>query len=228
MRQAAPGRKQLPVSELSIRHPAKVELGNRYDGPVWTLHGELGAYQFRREVWFQHTREPFSEARTAFADEIAARHYQWITNQLICPPASRSAAWNLAAALEQRSRRRQPRPHSTRSTRDYANRVRNLDAEPCRNLRPPRAHSALRGQLGGSDAPAVAPKPVVEVHAPLTPRFSIVVASELPIANGIRLQVSRLTAPVRPPPGGDRGHSSAPFRPRTHRQRIASRCRHGG
>ena len=101
----------------------QVESGDRYDGPPGS-RGELGAYQFRRQVWYQHTREPFDQARTAYADKVAADHYRWIAGQLssagLTPtPWNIAAAWNsgLTAVRSQRI---------PRSTRDYANRVDNL------------------------------------------------------------------------------------------------------
>jgi hypothetical protein len=101
----------------------QVESGDRYDGPPGPA-GELGAYQFRRQVWAQHTEAPFSQARTSLADTIAARHYQWIAETLRSSGVA-DTVWNCAAAwncgLENVCTGRIPR-----STRDYAQRVQNL------------------------------------------------------------------------------------------------------
>ena len=101
----------------------QVESGDRYDGPPGSM-GELGAYQFRRQVWYQHTREPFEAARTAYADTVAAEHYRWIESGLTSVGMN-PTHWNIAAAWNSgltavRSGR------IPRSTRDYANRVENL------------------------------------------------------------------------------------------------------
>ena len=101
----------------------QVESGDRYDGPPGPA-GELGAYQFRRQVWAQHTGAPFTQARTSFADEIAAKHYQWIAETLRSSGVA-DTAWNCAAAwncgLDRVRAGRIPR-----STRDYAQRVQNI------------------------------------------------------------------------------------------------------
>jgi hypothetical protein len=112
----------------------QVESGGRYDAPVGRL-GELGAYQFRREVWFQHTCAPFSQARTAFADEVAARHYRWIGDSLRAAglpltPWNLAAAWNCGVTGVRTGR-------IPRKTRDYAFRVQNIvehEAELLRTL----------------------------------------------------------------------------------------------
>lgn len=101
----------------------QVESGDRYDGPAGRA-GELGAYQFRRQVWAQHTHAPFSQARTALADEIALRHYYWISDRLkaegIFPsPWLMAAAWNCGVTAVTSG-------HIPRSARDYAKRVQNL------------------------------------------------------------------------------------------------------
>jgi hypothetical protein len=62
--------------------------------------GELGPYQFRSQTWRMHSRRPFSEAlnRTS-ADEVAARHYEWIRIGLVGAgidpnPYNIALAWN--------------------------------------------------------------------------------------------------------------------------------------
>jgi hypothetical protein len=62
--------------------------------------GELGPYQFRSQTWRMHTRQPFEKAIVrAHADEVAARHYEWIRQSLrvagIDPsPFNVALAWN--------------------------------------------------------------------------------------------------------------------------------------
>jgi hypothetical protein len=101
----------------------QVETGDRCDGPPGSL-GELGAYQFRRQVWAQHTRAPFSQARTPLADKVAAKHYQWIAESLRSFGVA-DTAWNCAAAwncgVDKVCAGRIPR-----TTRDYAERVQNI------------------------------------------------------------------------------------------------------
>ena len=101
----------------------QVETGGRYDGPPGPF-GELGAYQFRRQVWAQHTHVPFSQARTPYSDQVAAKHYQWIADSLRSSGVADSA-WNCAAAwncgVDKVRTGRIPR-----TTRDYAERVQNI------------------------------------------------------------------------------------------------------
>ncbi len=62
--------------------------------------GELGPYQFRSQTWRMHSRQPFERAvDRAHADEVAARHYEWIRRGLreagIDPsPFNVALAWN--------------------------------------------------------------------------------------------------------------------------------------
>jgi len=104
----------------------QVESGDRYDGPVGP-RGELGAYQFRRQVWFQHTRAPFSQARTTYADAVAEKHFRWIAETLRSAGLA-ATAWNFAAAwncgVDNVLVGRIPR-----KTRDYASRVQNIVEE---------------------------------------------------------------------------------------------------
>jgi len=101
----------------------QVESGNHYDCPPGRA-GELGAYQFKREVWAKYTRSSFAQAQTSLSDEVAARHYDWIVGQLRARgiPAN---SWNMAAVwnsgLGAVTSRRVPA-----TTRDYASRVTNL------------------------------------------------------------------------------------------------------
>ena len=45
--------------------------------------GERGMYQFRRDTWRQHTREPFARAHhPEISTTVARRHYQWLKKQL--------------------------------------------------------------------------------------------------------------------------------------------------
>jgi hypothetical protein len=118
---------------LAIR---QVESGDRYDCPPGPV-GEQGPYQFKRDVWYQHTRENFRLARSRYADEVALMHYRWLKerlrkNDLEVSPWNLAAAWNagVSAVVSQRI---------PRGTRDYANRVANLvraDAELRRRLTP--------------------------------------------------------------------------------------------
>jgi hypothetical protein len=107
----------------------QVESGDRYDCPPGRA-GELGAYQFRREVWSKYTRTSFAQAQTSVSDEIAARHYDWIVTQLRARGIAPNS-WNVAATWNGglgavTTRRLAP------STRDYANRVTNLVVDEVR------------------------------------------------------------------------------------------------
>lgn len=100
-----------------------VESGNRYDCPAGP-YGEQGPYQFRRAVWRQYTSEPFYRARTAFADRVAQRHYEWIVRLLRSRGVRPSdyavaAAWNGGVGAVIRGR-------IPAATRDYAARVVNI------------------------------------------------------------------------------------------------------
>jgi len=63
-------------------------------------HGELGPYQFRVATWRMHSSRPFAHAvQRQFADEVAVKHYEWITTGLrragIQPnPFHIALAWN--------------------------------------------------------------------------------------------------------------------------------------
>lgn len=100
-----------------------VESGNCYDCPSGPL-GEQGPYQFRRSVWQQYTSAPFYRARTPFADQVAARHYNWIVHALrmrgVRPSVfTVAAAWNGGVGSVIRGR-------IPAATRDYAARVVNI------------------------------------------------------------------------------------------------------
>jgi len=129
-----------------LRATRQVESGDRYNAPPGR-NGELGAYQFRRQVWRRYTRAPFSAARTRLADRIAARHYAWIRERLEAAGFSPSF-WNIAAAWNSGVRAvcsgRIPR-----STRDYATRVENLASEEAgaRRSLALRLPDALAGRL---------------------------------------------------------------------------------
>jgi len=87
--------------------------------------GELGAYQFRERTWRMHTTLPFAQATDRrLSDAVAIRHYEWLKSGLAhagieVSPYTIGLAWNggLAAVV-----RGSVRP----STRDYAERVRNI------------------------------------------------------------------------------------------------------
>lgn len=88
-------------------------------------HGELGAYQFRRATWEQHTTTPFAWARNPIAAmTVAEAHYEWLKARLrlagVSPTPYRLAlAWNagVSAAIHR---------HPPKASVDYANRVDNL------------------------------------------------------------------------------------------------------
>jgi hypothetical protein len=101
----------------------QVESGDRYDGPAGP-GGELGAYQFRSEVWRQYTDAPFSSAQTAMADDIASRHFWQIVHRLQSHGIE-PTTWNIAAAWNG-GFRAVIKGRIPRSTRDYAMRVVNL------------------------------------------------------------------------------------------------------
>ena len=86
----------LPDQSAFLHAIRLVESGDCYDSPRGRC-GELGAYQFRLMVWRQHTTAPFSQARTRFADTVAARHYSWITQRLRANGIE-PTSWNIAAA----------------------------------------------------------------------------------------------------------------------------------
>ncbi len=132
-----------PQAELDFLSAVRqVESGDRYDCPPGRA-GELGAYQFRREVWSRYTQAAFTQAQTSVADEVAARHYAWIASQLEARGIAVSP-WNLAVAwnggIGTVGSRRIPR-----ATRDYADRVVNLvqDAAELRRSLTPEFHIAL-------------------------------------------------------------------------------------
>lgn len=109
--------------------------------------GELGAYQFRRSTWFMHSQEPFSRANERVtADEVAAKHYEWIKRGLVKAGMEPSAfnialAWN--GGLQAVTARRAPV-----SSRRYATRVTNLVAEAER-LQQAASLEALRTAAAG-------------------------------------------------------------------------------
>jgi hypothetical protein len=130
---AAAGSSQPAVGDFlyAIR---QVESGDCYDGPAGPC-GELGAYQFRSEVWHQYTTAPFYEARTSLADDIAVRHF-WRIVQRLKSRGVAPTAWNLAAAWNSGD-------HAVlsgripRATRDYASRVSNLAQYSAEHRNPP-------------------------------------------------------------------------------------------
>lgn len=95
--------------------------------------GELGAYQFRRETWAQHTTRPFRDALIrAYSDEVALSHYEWLRagltrNGLAVTPYNIALAWN--AGLTAVVKGRVPR-----AARLYAERVNNLAEDFARTL----------------------------------------------------------------------------------------------
>lgn len=127
--------------------------------------GELGPYQFRAQTWHLHTKRPFAQAVVRqHADEVAIRHYQWITRGLreagIEPsPFNIALAWNsgLGAVL---------RGQVPTVSYHYAERVANL-------VEAQRAHRAV---AAATVAPAkqLAAPPVVQFSlAAAAPRFAI-------------------------------------------------------
>jgi len=101
----------------------EVETGNCYNAPTGSC-GEEGAYQFKRNVWSQHTQVSFKKARTHYSDTVALAHYHWIikrlTNAHMKPSIQKiAAAWNCGVTAVIRGKI----PHSTK---DYAERVNNL------------------------------------------------------------------------------------------------------
>ena len=136
---AAATRPQDPAVDDFLYAIRQVESGDRYDGPAGRC-GELGAYQFRRQVWCHYTGEPFEEARTPYADDVALRHYEWIARSLKAAgmpatPWNIAAAWNCGLAAVRSGR-------LSRATRDYATRVENLVASHAEARLALEAHSA--------------------------------------------------------------------------------------
>lgn len=88
-------------------------------------HGELGAYQFRAATWRMHTTLPFERAlERCISDDVALRHYEWISRGLLRngwePSAYNIAlAWNGGLAATVRGR-------APAGAHDYARRVQNL------------------------------------------------------------------------------------------------------
>jgi hypothetical protein len=67
---------------LILRAINQVENPTNRTGPG--PKGELGPYQFRRNTWKMHSDQPFVRANErVLADEVAAKHYEWIRRGLI-------------------------------------------------------------------------------------------------------------------------------------------------
>jgi hypothetical protein len=103
-----------------------VESGDNYNCPTGP-YGERGPYQFRRAVWQEYTSAPFYRARTAYADVVAERHYDWIVHVLsdrgLRPTVYNVAeAWNGGVGAVIRGR-------IPSATRGYASRVVNIVEE---------------------------------------------------------------------------------------------------
>jgi hypothetical protein len=87
--------------------------------------GELGPYQFRSSTWHMYSQKPFRMANDrASADEVAARHYEWIRQRLTEAGIDANVfniamAWNcgLTAVVS---------GHVPEVTYHYAEQVRNL------------------------------------------------------------------------------------------------------
>jgi hypothetical protein len=111
---------------LILRAINQVENPTNRTGPG--PNGELGPYQFRRNTWKMHSDQPFVRANErALADDVAAKHFEWIRRGLIKAGLEPSAfnialAWNggLSAVTAGRA--------PSASLR-YARRVANLVAE---------------------------------------------------------------------------------------------------
>jgi len=90
-------------------------------------HGELGAYQFRRETWAMYTQTPFHWALDRqVSDQVAVLHYEWLKEHLarngISPtPYHIALAWNCGIGAVLRAR-----PPSAAVS--YAQRAANLAA----------------------------------------------------------------------------------------------------
>lgn len=106
-----------------LRAIAEVETGNN-PRKVGRL-GERGQYQFRQMTWRQHTKQPFRDAHNpAVAHAVAARHYDWILQQIErsgkrATPYMVAAAWNSGVSRVTSGR-------IPASSKDYAQRVVNL------------------------------------------------------------------------------------------------------
>jgi hypothetical protein len=91
-------------------------------------HGELGAYQFRRDTWRMHTDLPFEKAMDReIAEQIAVKHYEWVRrgllrNGLPATPYNIALAWNGGLSATVRGR-------ASAAAHNYAERVDNLVAE---------------------------------------------------------------------------------------------------
>jgi hypothetical protein len=89
-------------------------------------NGELGKYQFTRQTWTQHSKQPFdwalgrsSEARLE-RDRVARAHAKWIEQHVDNPTPYRMAlVWNAGLATVQRN-------GFSDSSVDYAKRVFNV------------------------------------------------------------------------------------------------------
>lgn len=132
--------------------------------------GELGPYQFRVNTWRLHTAKPFELAVVReHADEVAAKHYEWIKQGLlevgIAPtPFNIALAWNSGLGAVQRGR-------VPTVSYNYAQRVANLvEAQH---------HQAALAATPIPAAPAVSETrfvvaPGVQFNAqPDAPRFSL-------------------------------------------------------
>lgn len=116
-----PARATVRWETLEAIHRIENPLNTDRPGPC----GELGAYQFRERTWRMHTTLPFARALDRRAsDAVAVRHYEWLKDQLAragfeISPFNIGLAWNGGITSVVRG---QVRP----STRDYAERVRNI------------------------------------------------------------------------------------------------------
>ncbi len=98
---------------------------NPDNSPAPGPYGELGAYQFRRSTWRDHTTLPFEYARErVHSDAVAIKHYEWLKRGFeragLAPTPYRIAlAWN--AGLTATLKGRVPA-----TTHHYARRVTNI------------------------------------------------------------------------------------------------------
>ena len=101
------------------------QLENPTDSPRPGPCGDLGAYQFREQTWKRYTQAPFSHATDRkLSDEVAARHYDWLT-QVLRGAGLEPSAYNVALAWNG-GVRGTIRDTAPARAHDYAERASNL------------------------------------------------------------------------------------------------------